>query len=364
MNISQANPRAEYLQLKSEIDAAVLGVLNGGHYILGPEVNAFEKEFAAAMGAQYALGVASGTDAVYLALRCAGVDEHCEVITVSHTAVATVAAIDQCGATPVLVDIDSDTYTLDPAKLEEAITPKTRAVIAVHLYGCPANLEPILEICERHGILLVEDCAQAHGAEYHGRVVSAWGHIAAFSFYPTKNLGAIGDGGMIVTNRADLYERAVLLRQYGWRKRYISEISGINSRLDEIQAAILRVKLTHLGEFNLQRKARAAKYTALLKDVVVTPIEPKDVNHVFHLYVIRHPRRDALKAFLQDLGIGTAIHYPLPVHLQPAYLDRLGLHGKLPVTEIITGEILSLPLYPQLQMSQVEEVAEAILKFK
>lgn len=356
----------QYANLKGEIDAAIARVLESGHFILGEEVAAFEREFAAACGVAYAVGVGSGTEALHLALSACGIGPGDEVITVSHTAVATVAAVELVGARPVLVDIDPVRYTMDPARLEGAITSRTRAIVPVHLYGCPADLAPILEVAQRHDLVVVEDCAQAHGALYQGRPVGSWGHIAAFSFYPTKNLGAYGDGGAVVTNDATLAERARLLREYGWAERYVSHVKGLNSRLDELQAAVLRVKLRHLETWNERRRQIARLYTERLGDrdqTLVLPYEPKDVRHVYHLYVVRHSQRDALRAFLRERGIGTLVHYPMPVHLQPAYAD-LGYHaGSLPDSETIAREVLSLPLYPELRDDEVVAVADVVLEF-
>ena len=373
---------AAYRRLQPEIDAAVARVLAGGWYILGPEVEAFEAEFAAYLGAAHAVGVASGTDALMLALRACGVGPGDEVITVSHTAVATVAAIELCGATPAPVDIDPATYTLDPAGLAAAITPRTRAVVPVHLYGRPAAMDAILSIARAHGLLVIEDCAQAHGATYGGRKVGTLGDAAAFSFYPTKNLGALGDGGAVVTNRPEVAERLRLLRQYGWRERYVSDVPGLNSRLDELQAATLRVRLRHLDEENAARRRLAGLYDALLEDG--DPSRPTadrrpptaagdatDTEHVYHLYVIegddrwsavggRRSARDALRDRLAARGIGTGVHYPVPVHLQPAYA-HLGLGpGSLPHTEAAARAVLSLPLYPDMPEAAVTRVVEAI----
>ncbi|MBC7227095.1 MAG: DegT/DnrJ/EryC1/StrS family aminotransferase [Thermoflexales bacterium] len=354
----------QYAGLKEEIDAAIARVLARGRFILGEEVAAFEEEFAAACGVAHAVGVASGTDALYLALRACGIGPGDKVITVSHTAVATVAAVELAGARPVLVDVDPRRYTMDPAKVEERITPRTRAVLPVHLYGCPADLAPLLEIARRHGLFLIEDCAQAHGARYRGRPVGSWGDVAAFSFYPTKNLGAFGDGGAVVTNDPALAERVRLLREYGWAQRYVSHIRGTNSRLDELQAAVLRVKLRHLESWNERRRQIAALYAEYLTELagqgLVLPGEPEDSWHVYHLYVVRHPRRDALQAFLRERGIGTLVHYPVPVHLQPAYADLGYPAGSLPVSETLAREVLSLPMYPELTDEEVRQVAEAV----
>ncbi|MCX8067101.1 MAG: DegT/DnrJ/EryC1/StrS family aminotransferase [Anaerolineae bacterium] len=357
----------QYVSLKEEIDAAIARVLARGRFILGEEVTAFEQEFAAACGVAHAVGVASGTDALYLALRACGIGPGDEVITVSHTAVATVAAIELAGARPVLVDVDPRRYTMDPAKVEERITPRTRALLPVHLYGCPADMAPLLEIARRYGLFLIEDCAQAHGAYYRGRPVGSWGDIAAFSFYPTKNLGAFGDGGAVVTNDSTLARRVQLLREYGWARRYVSHIRGTNSRLDEIQAAVLRVKLRHLEAWNERRRQIAALYSEYLAEAtrwgLVLPGEPENAHHVYHLYVVRHPQRDALQAFLRERGIGTLVHYPVPVHLQPAYADLGYREGSLPVSEALAREVLSLPMYPELTDEEVQRVAEAVREF-
>jgi dTDP-4-amino-4,6-dideoxygalactose transaminase len=359
--IPQANPLAENLALKDELNAAMRRVFESGRYIQGAEVDGFEREFAGYIGVNHALGLASGTDALRLGLLALGVGAGDEVITVSHTASATAAAIAQCGATPVFVDIDPATFTMNPASLPEAITPKTRAILPVHLYGHPADLAPILQIADRHDIPVLEDCAQAHGAMYRGRRVGSWGRCAAFSFYPTKNLGALGDGGALTTDDPALSEKVRLLREYGWRKRYVSAVSGFNSRLDELQAAFLRVKLRHLESQNALRRHLAQAYSAALSGVI-TPIEQADCLHVYHLYVIRTRQRDALRAFLSAHGIGTAIHYPVPLHLQPAYAESK-IPAPLPVTEQAAGEILSLPLYPQMSVGQVMEVAGKIGEF-
>ncbi|HQE99079.1 MAG TPA: DegT/DnrJ/EryC1/StrS family aminotransferase [Anaerolineae bacterium] len=355
----------QYAALKTEVDAAIAGVLARGTFILGPEVVAFEREFAAYCGVAHAVGVGSGTEALHLALRACHIGPGDEVITVAHTAVATVAAIELSGARPIFVDLDPQRGTLDPSRLEAAITPRTRAVIPVHLYGCPAELTPILDIARRHRLRVIEDCAQAHGAGYEGRHVGSWGDLGAFSFYPTKNLGAYGDGGAVVTNDPELAERVRLLREYGWAERYVSHIKGLNSRLDELQAAILRVKLRHLEAWNARRRALAQHYGALLRDSgLQLPLDPPDGRHVYHLYVVRTPQREALRAFLREQGIGTLIHYPVPIHLQPAYAD-LGYGPRtLPETELAAAQVLSLPLYPELREDEVSAVCAAIQLFE
>jgi dTDP-4-amino-4,6-dideoxygalactose transaminase len=360
-----SNPQAQYLSHKGEIDAAVSRVLDKGWYILGEEVKAFEAEFAAFIGAAHAVGVGSGTEALHLALRACGIGQGDEVITVAHTAVATVSAIELAGATPVLVDIEPDFYTLNPALLEAAITPRTKAIIPVHLYGQPADLEPIMEIARRHEVRVIEDCAQAHGAKYKGRRVGSYGDMACFSFYPTKNLGAVGDGGMVATSSPELAERALLLRQYGWADRYVSSLSGWNSRLDELQAAILRVKLPHLDSDNRKRRRLANMYDETLAALgLCLPRERAEVEHVYHLYVVRSERRDDLQAFLKSREVGVLIHYPVPVHLQPAYQNRLSGSDHLPETERAAREVISLPIYPELDESQLQKVVAEVQAFQ
>lgn len=362
--IPQANPGAGYRALQSEIDEAVTRTLASGWYILGQEVRAFETEFAAWVGAGTAIGCGNGTDAIALALRGLGIGPGCTVVTVSHTAVATVAAVEMVGATPLLVDIDPRHFTLDPAELAAVLEsppaglPPIRAVIAVHLYGQPADLDAILPLCRKHGVALIEDCAQAHGAALRGQRVGTFGDVATFSFYPTKNLGALGDGGAVVTREAERGTEVAALRQYGWHKHYISDAVGVNSRLDELQAAILRVKLRHLDRQNMRRQQIAAAYdVALAKAPVTIPVRREGANHVFHLYVVRSVDRDALQARLRESGVGTGIHYPSPVHLQPAYDGRVatGPSG-LRHTEQAAREVLSLPLYPELTDDQVAQV--------
>ncbi|PJF26279.1 MAG: erythromycin biosynthesis sensory transduction protein eryC1, partial [Phototrophicales bacterium] len=314
-------PSGAHAALMPDIDAAIRRVLDSGWYILGREVEAFEAEFAAYHGVKHAVGVGNGTDAIELALRAAGIGAGDEVITVAHTAVATVCAVERAGAKPVLVDIDLQTCTLDPVAAEAAITPRTRAIIPVHLYGQPADMPALAEIAARHHLLLIEDCAQAHGARLNGQLVGTWGHLAAFSFYPTKNLGAVGDGGAVLTDDDDYAQRLRRLRNYGQTSRYDHTERGINSRLDELQAAILRVKLPHLDAQNARRRQIACQYDAGLAEFVNTPPQRPGAESVYHLYVVRHPARDALKARLADAGIGTLIHYPTPIHLQPAYCD-------------------------------------------
>lgn len=355
------NPLAQYNAHKAEIDAAIQKVLNKGWYILGEETKAFESEFAQYIGVTYGIGVGSGTEALHIALAACGICTGDEVVTVSHTAVATVAAIELTGASPVFVDIEPDYYTLDPTRLEAAITKQTKAIIPVHLYGQSADLLPILDIAKKHGLRIIEDCAQAHGAMYQGRRVGSWGDIACFSFYPTKNLGALGDGGMVVTSDPELAEKARLLREYGWAERYISKIPGWNTRLDELQAAILRVKLRYLDADNEARANLASKYDHALEGAgLVTPKQRKESTHVHHLYVIRSTARDEMQAFLKTRGVGALIHYPVPVHLQPAYRDTLHRSDSLLETEKAACEVLSLPIYPELPEKELETVVEIV----
>jgi dTDP-3-amino-3,4,6-trideoxy-alpha-D-glucose transaminase len=340
--------------ISDELEAAVRRVVKSGWYILGPEVEAFEAEFAAYHGVDHAVAVAHGTDAIELSLRALGVGPGDEVITVSHTAVPTVCAVVRAGATPVLVDVDETTLTMSPAAAEAAVTSRTKALLPVHLYGQPAAMAPLTELGDRHGLALVEDCAQAHGARYRGRRVGTIGCLGAFSFYPTKNLGALGDAGAVLTNDAELATRLRRLRNYGQEDRYHSIEHGQNSRLDEIQAALLRVKLSRLADFNEERRELARIYSGRLRSVIA-PRPVDGTEHVFHL--IRHPDRDRLKNGLGAQGVQTLIHYPVPVHLQPAYSALTGGKGSLPTTERIATEILSLPLYPGLPREAVERVA-------
>lgn len=361
LTIPQANPRANYEAHRQEIDDAIRRALESGRYIHGPEVEAFEREFAAFVGVPHAVAVASGTEALWLALRALGVGPGDEAITVSLTAVATVSAIVASGAQPVMVDVCADDLTLDPARFAAAISPRAKVVIPVHLYGQAARLKEICAIAEKAGLAVLEDCAQAHGAACEGRAVGSWGRLGAFSFYPTKNLGAIGDGGAVVTSDPSLAERLRLLREYGWRERYVSAIHGWNSRLDELQAAILRVKLRHLAADNGRRAMVAGEYTrALAGTRIAAPPIFADRTTVYHQYVVRQPQRAQLRELLAARGIGTAIHYPVPVHLQEAYRSLGGGPGSLPITEQATAEIVSLPIYPELSEGEVEAVCEAL----
>jgi dTDP-3-amino-3,4,6-trideoxy-alpha-D-glucose transaminase len=348
-----------HTELARELQTALSRVLASGWFVLGPEVEAFEQEFASYHGVRHAVAVATGTDAIELALRAAGIGPGDEVITVAHTAVATICAIERARATPVLVDIDPNTYTMHPSAAAAAISPRTRAIVPVHLYGHPANLDALISLSERHGLVLIEDCAQAHGARWNGRLVGTFGAMGCFSFYPTKNLGALGDGGAIITRDGHLAERLGRLRNYGQVERYHHQERGINSRLDEIQAACLRVKLAHLDDHNAARRTIAEDYHHHLRGVII-PEEHGPVTHVYHLYVVRHRERDRLSLRLRQNGIGTLVHYPVPVHRQPAYADLNYGPGSLPHTERAAAEILSLPLYVGLRSADVLNVAEAI----
>lgn len=360
-----SNPKAQYLSHKSDIDNAISKTLESGWYILGEQVKLFEEEFSRYIGTKYAIGVGSGTEALHIALKSCGIGAGDEVLTVSHTAVATISAIELCGASPVLVDIEEDYFAMDPSKIEGLITPKTKAIIPVHIYGQPVNLTEVLRIAKRHNLRVIEDCAQAHGATFGGKKVGSFGDVACFSFYPTKNLGAIGDGGALVTNNPGLAERIRLIREYGWAERYISHITGWNSRLDELQAAVLRIKLGTLDYDNLQRAKIAEVYDRSLKESeLVVPARRKGTTHVYHLYVIRTKHRDKLKRFLEQKEIGTGIHYPVPVHLQKAYKDRLKGADSLSVTECIANEILSLPMYPELPEKDLKYTLNAIKEFQ
>lgn len=352
--------KKEYKQIKTEIDEAIQRVLDRQWFLLGEEVEKFEEEFSHYVGAKYGIGVSSGTDAIMLSLMALGVGKGDEVITVSHTSVATVTAILLTGAKPIFIDVEEATMLMDVSDVEAKISDRTKAIVPVHLYGHPVDMNPLIEISKKYDIPIVEDCAQAHGAEYNGKKVGSLGKLGAFSFYPTKNLGAYGDAGMIVTNDEELYKKLLMLRQYGWKKRDESVMIGVNSRLDEIQASVLRVKLRHLDEWNEKRRNTAKVYNELLENSnVILSIERKYAKHVYYLYVIRSKNRNALQQYLSQNGIQTLIHYPIPVHKQKVCLD-LGYSTYLPVTEKICNEILSLPMNPWLSQDDVKEVVRLI----
>jgi dTDP-4-amino-4,6-dideoxygalactose transaminase len=353
--------QSQYRAIKPEIDAAVLRVLDSTQFILGEEVAAFEREFAAYCHAGEAVALNSGTSALHLALLAAGIGPGDEVITVPFTFVATTAAVVYTGARPVFVDIDPVTYCMAPEQIERAITPRTKAILPVHLYGCPADMDPILDIAKRHGLVVIEDAAQAHGALYKGRRCGSMGQIAAFSFYPGKNLGAYGEGGAAVTSDPALAKKMRLLRSWGEERRYEHTMHAFNYRMDGIQGAILRVKLRHLEAWTEGRRARAADYSELFAGSDVrTPVEPPECRHVFHVYAVRLPNRDHVRQQLQADGIQTGIHYPIPVHLQEAYRHLGHQRGDFPVSEAVAGEVLSLPMFPELTRAQVEQVTAAV----
>jgi dTDP-4-amino-4,6-dideoxygalactose transaminase len=367
--IAQTDPRASYLENKTAIDAAIARVLDSGWYILGREAEAFEARFAAAIGVAHGIGCGNGTDALELALRACGIGAGDLVFTVSHTAVASVAAIERAGATPVLIDIESGGFCMDSAALECALRSpapgRAAAVMPVHLYGEPAALNEIAALAKTYGLRLIEDAAQSHGALHQGRVTGSLGNFGCFSFYPTKNLGAFGDAGAIVTGDAELAAAAREIREYGWRDRYVSAVPGINTRLDPLQAAILNVKLDSLAANNARRQAIAARYDAGLAGLPMRlPTRRAGTTHVFHQYVIRSPKRDRLREHLREAQIGTGIHYPLPVHLHPAYRDRVAVGpGGLCNSEAAAREILSLPMYPQMDDAAVDRVIAEIRRF-
>ena len=360
MKIPFLDLRAAYLELKPEIDEAIARVLDSGHYILGPEVEAFEAEYATYCEAQHAIGVANGLDALHLALRAMGVCPGDEVIVPSNTYIATWLAVSQCGATPVPVEPIEATYNINPALIEAAITSRTKVILPVHLYGQPADLDPILTIARRHGLRVLEDGAQAHGARYKGQRIGAHGDAVAWSFYPGKNLGALGDGGAVTTNDSELADRIRVLRNYGSRVKYVNEVQGYNSRLDPIQAAVLRVKLRVLDEWNERRKAIAAQYLEeLFNTGLVLPYVPEWADPVWHLFVVRNSLRDELMRRLNEAKIGTLIHYPIPPHLQAAYAYLNYKPGDFPLAETLASEVMSIPIGSQLLPESVKTILQS-----
>ena len=362
MGIPLVDLKAQYRPLKADILSRISMILDGMQLFLGPNVQAFEREFADFHETPHAIGVSDGTAALRLALMACGVGAGDEVIVPSHTFIATAEAVVLVGARPVFVDVDPLTYTIAVDQIAPKITAATRAIIPVHLYGQPADMDPLTELASRHGLWVIEDACQAHGARYKGQRVGGLGHAAAFSFYFSKNLGAYGEGGMVTTTSDDLADRVRMLRDHGSAKRYCHELVGANSRLDEIQAAVLRAKLPYLDEWNEQRRSHAAHYDTLLANLpeVQTPRVTEYAEHVFHLYVVRTPRRDALRQYLWErYQIGTGIHYPIPCHRQPAFQ----MDGDLPVTDQVAGEILSLPMYPELTAGQRCAVVGAMQQF-
>jgi dTDP-4-amino-4,6-dideoxygalactose transaminase len=364
MTIPLVDLKAQYLSIKDEIDAGIQRVVDSTGFILGPDVRAFEEEFARFCGVQHAVGVDSGTAALHLAFLACDIGPGDEVITTPHTFAATIGMLGRVGARPVFVDIDPRTYNIDPTRIEAAITGRTRAIMPVHLYGQPAEMDPILEMADRHGLKVIEDAAQAHGAEYKGRRAGSMGHVAIFSFYPGKNLGAYGDAGAVVTDDGEIAEKVRMLRDHGRREKYEHLLQGFNYRIDTLQAAILRAKLTHVEEWNKARRRHVVTYRELLSDLdLVLPYEPEHVRAVYHLFVVRLQERDALREHLKDWGISTGIHYPIPLHLQPAYRHLSYKEGDFPITEECARQVLSLPMYPELTRAQMEEVARAIKEF-
>lgn len=363
MKVPFGDLKIHYNTYRQHIDAAVERVLSSGHFVLGPEGERFEREFESYLNAPYVVGCASGTEAIYLALAAAGVGPGDEVITVAHTAVPTISAISMTGARPCFVDISGSSYVMDVDEVESSITAKTRAIVPVHLYGQTVDLDPLLALAEKHGIPVIEDCAQSTGSTYRGRQSGTLARFGAFSFYPSKNLGAFGDGGAVTARSREDYEKLVMLRNYGQSKRYHHDIIGINSRLDELQSAILSAQLPFLDEWNERRRQIARLYDEGLKDVVVTPPESEGNRHVYHLYVIQTAGRDELQAFLAERGIQCLIHYPIPAHLQKAYAWLGHREGHLPTTEYVAKRILSLPMFPELNEGQIEMVVEGIRAF-
>ena len=350
-----ANPKAQYLSYSEEIDAAIKNVLHGDQYVLGSQVSILEKDFAEYIGVQHSIGVANGTDAIEISLRAMGIGAGDKVITVSHSAVATIAGIESTGASAVIVDLEDDFYTMNPLHLENAYSDEVKAIIAVHIYGQSSQIDKIKDFCSEKNIFLIEDVAQAHGAKFKNKRLGSIGDVGCFSCYPTKNLGAIGDGGLVTTSNSELASKIRMIREYGWDNR-ISKIKGRNSRLDEIQAAILNVKLKRLDADNNRRKKIAEIYDQLNCSNFKTPVRRGNTDHVFHLYVCRLKNRDALLDFLKERGIFAGIHYSTPIHLQPAYIDNLEKGSSMDITEKIANEIISLPMYPELPI----EVALAI----
>lgn len=356
---------AQYHSIKKEIDAAVLSTLESGHFILGPQVAKFEESIAAYLGVKYAVGLASGTDALVIALRALNIGEGDEVIIPSYTFFATAGTVMSVGARPVFVDVNPSTYEIAIELIEAAITKKTKAIMPVHLYGHPAQMPPILAVARKYGLKVVEDNAQGFGAEYLGRKTGAMGDVGCLSFFPTKNLGAYGDGGMAVTNDAALAEQMRMLRAHGWKRKYYSEMVGYNSRLDALQAAILQAKLPYLDEWNDKRRELAQRYTSRLAPLgIVTPVEREWAKHVYHLYIIRTPKRDELQAFLKEKGIASEVYYPIPPHLADPCRKFGYKEGDFLYAEVAAKETLALPLYPELRSEQQDEVIAAVKEFE
>ncbi len=364
MSIPFVDLKKQYAPYKEDILMGISEVLDGMQLFLGENVRGLEKEFSEFCGVKHGIGISDGTAALQIILRAMGIGAGDEVITVSHTFIATIEAIVLAGATPVFVDIDPDTYLMDPALVEPKITKRTRAILPVHLYGQTVDMDPILDIAGRHGLKVIEDACQAHGAEYKGKRAGSLGDAAAFSFYYSKNLGAYGEGGFITTNDDELARRVRMIRDHGSEVRYHHDLIGLNARLDEIQALVLRTKLPHLEEWNTLRRQHATRYNQLLNNaLVIKPVERSENHHIYHLYVARTPNRDALQKHLKEQGIFTGIHYPIPCHLQKA-LAYLGYKpGDLPVTENVVREIISLPMFPELTNEDIETISREINGF-
>jgi dTDP-4-amino-4,6-dideoxygalactose transaminase len=364
VNVPFVDLRVQHRALRDELTQAVQRVMERADFALGEDVARFEEEFAAFCGTRYAVGVDSGLSALELSLRAFGIGPGDEVIVPAHTFIATAAAVTFAGARLILVDVDPTTYNMDVTQIEAAITPRTRAIIPVHLYGLPAEMDAILGLADKHALIVIEDACQAHGALYKGRRVGSLGHASAFSFYPTKNLGGCGDGGMMATDDAQVAERVRAMRNCGQKEKYRHELPPFNHRLDTLQAAILRVKLRYLEGWIEGRQRNAALYTELLAgNGVAMPVKVPNSTHVYHLYVVRTPQRDALQTHLREQGIGTAIHYPIPIHLQPFYAQHGFRRGQFPVTEQLCDEILSLPMFPEMTADQVQYVATQVIEF-
>lgn len=364
MQIPLVDLKAQYLSIKEEIDEAIQRVLNKCNFIMGDEVKIFEEELASFCSAKYAVGVSSGTDALLLALKAINIQPGDEVITVPNTFIATTEAITMAGGKIKFVDIDEETFNIDTNKIESAITNKTRAILPVHLYGQPANMDPIIDLAKKYNLKVIEDAAQAHGAEYNNKRVGALGDIGIFSFYPGKNLGAYGDAGAVVTNDPDISHKIAMLRNHGRTKKYEHEYEGYNCRLDTLQAAILRVKLKYINSWNEARRNHAYSYRKLLQNTdIILPTEQKVSNHIYHIFAVRTADRDNLLNKLKNEGIGAGIHYPIPLHLQPAYRYLGYKSGDFPTTEKCAREIISLPMYPELDEVKIKKVAEAVSKF-
>lgn len=365
MNVPFVDLKAQYAQIRDEINPAIQEVIDKASFVGGPYLRAFEKEFADFCGAKHAIGVSSGTAALHLSLVAYGIGPGDEVITVPNTFIATTEAISISGARSVFVDVDPESYNIDVSKIDGAITPRTKAILPVHLYGQPADMDPILEIAGRHTLTVIEDAAQAHGAEYKGKKVGGLGHVGCFSFYPGKNLGAYGDGGMVVTNDPQVAEKIRLLGNHGRAERNRHTHEGFNYRLDGIQAAILSVKLKHLEDWTARRRHNAQRYNELLQNLdIITPTEKKIAKHVFHLYIIKSSRRDALAEHLQARGIAVGLHYPIALHLQQAYAHLGYQRGSFPVAERCAEQVLSLPMFAELTEEQIQHVVNGIKEFQ